>query len=182
MGGSEGPHCLSDADDRAIVAAWLPDLNNSEWSVESDDDRSYNCFAWAAGETNRKWSPQPHVGSTGSGIYWPAGIPSLPTVDAVIGAYRTCGYEICESPDLEEGVEKVAIFGQPPTRKGDPCHAARQLPSGWWASKLGVFVDIEHAELHAVSGVVYGQVVVVMQRPRRSEPPEPPGRRRIIKL
>lgn len=47
---------------------------------------------------------------------------------------------------------------------GMPTHAARQLHSGAWTSKLGNAEDIEH-ELHALEGEIYGTVVVIMNRP-----------------
>jgi hypothetical protein len=61
---------------------------------------------------------------------------------------------------VEPGYEKVALFAL----AGVPKHAARQLPSGRWVSKLGPSEDIEHA-LHDLTGMVYGSVVLVMKRP-----------------
>ncbi len=54
---------------------------------------------------------------------------------------------------------RIALYAH----RGKPTHAARQLPDGWWASKLGKDIDIEH-ELHAVEGPVYGTVAVVLQK------------------
>jgi hypothetical protein len=39
-----------------------------------------------------------------------------------------------------------------------PTHAALQLESGDWTSKLGDFEDISHSTIEAVSGPVYGRV------------------------
>ena len=50
-------------------------------------------------------------------------------------------------------------------KAGVPTHAARQMPSGRWTSKLGFREDIEH-DLHAVSGDLYGTVVLLLKRPR----------------
>lgn len=44
-------------------------------------------------------------------------------------------------------------------------HAARQLPSGQWTSKLGKSEDIQHESAEDVSGGVYGEVVEFMKRP-----------------
>lgn len=79
----------------------------------------------------------------------------------MIDAYRIVGFEECESPDLEDGYEKVAIFAD---ATHDPRHAARQLPNGKWTSKLGDHVDIEHAAVQAVGGEFYGEPVVYMRR------------------
>jgi hypothetical protein len=55
-----------------------------------------------------------------------------------------------------------------------PKHAARQLPSGRWTSKLGPMEDIEHA-LHDLTGMAYGSVVLVMKRPVLPAPHEEHG-------
>jgi hypothetical protein len=70
------------------------------------------------------------------------------------------GYVLCEHDELEPGFEKVAFFAL----AGKPKHAARQLPTSRWLSKLGPMQDIEHA-LHDLTGVAYGSVVLVMKRP-----------------
>jgi hypothetical protein len=62
---------------------------------------------------------------------------------------------------MEAGFEKLTIFVDP---TGEPRHAARQLPSGAWASKLGDHVDIEHNEVDAVGGVFYGEPHVFMKK------------------
>jgi hypothetical protein len=79
----------------------------------------------------------------------------------VINAYVQAGYEVCDSSTLEPGFEKIAIFAD---ASGDPRHAARQLPSGAWTSKLGEHVDIEHKDVDAVGGILYGEPAVYMRR------------------
>ncbi len=98
----------------------------------------------------------------GSGVYWPPGIPALPTLSGVIEAYVQTGYEVCDSPEVERNFEKVAIFAD---AAQEPRHAARQLPTGAWTSKLGDHVDIEHAQVDVVGGVFYGEPTVYMRRP-----------------
>jgi hypothetical protein len=58
-------------------------------------------------------------------------------------------------------MEKVALFADP---AGIPTHAARQLASGQWTSKLGQAEDIEH-ELRALEGEIYGVVALILKRP-----------------
>ncbi len=94
--------------------------------------------------------------------YWPPSIPRETTISAFISAYATLGYEPCDSPELEDGLEKIALF----VFGGEPTHAARQLPNGLWTSKLGNEEDIEHV-LTAVEGPVYGQVHLYLKRIRR---------------
>ena len=43
-------------------------------------------------------------------------------------------------------------------------HAARQLLSGKWTSKLGKSVDIEHDTTDVVARGLYGEVVQIMKR------------------
>ena len=51
-----------------------------------------------------------------------------------------------------------------------PTHAALQLESGAWTSKLGDFEDIEHVTVDAVNGPLYGRPVAFLSR-RRTERP-----------
>jgi hypothetical protein len=93
------------------------------------------------------------------------------TVDAFVEAYRTIGYESCDDGSLEDGVEKIALFVE--SDGVTPSHAARQLPSGAWTSKLGEWEDIEHLTLAALedrkSGMGYGTVVKFLKRQRAIE-------------
>jgi len=77
------------------------------------------------------------------------------------------GYATCDSHAVESAFEKVAIFVD---AGGEPTHAARQLPSGRWTSKLGTLEDIEH-DLHALEDSRYGSVALIMKRPRRKTAP-----------
>jgi hypothetical protein len=89
------------------------------------------------------------------------------TVDAFMKAYETLGYKLCLDPSLQPSIEKIALFGiesQDGTKI--PTHAALQLESGEWTSKLGVFEDIRHKTDDAVNGPVYGRAILYMCRPR----------------
>jgi hypothetical protein len=63
---------------------------------------------------------------------------------------------------LEPGIEKIALYAL----NDLPTHAARQLSNGWWTSKLGPHVDIEHIHPDAIAGGIYGEVVALMSRTR----------------
>lgn len=97
----------------------------------------------------------------GSGVFWPPGIPALPSIGGVVAAYEACGFEVCVSSELEQGFDKVAVFTD---AAGEPTHAARQLAKGSWTSKLGDHVDIEHVDVAAVGGTLYGEPKVFMRR------------------
>ena len=73
----------------------------------------------------------------------------------------------CADGTLEAGFEKVALYA---SASGNVTHAARQMPSGAWTSKLGVMEDIEHATLSGLEddGTQpdgYGRVVQFLTRP-----------------
>ncbi len=80
---------------------------------------------------------------------------------AFVQAFATAGFVPCPDGSLETGWEKAAIFA---TDEG-PTHAARQLDTGHWTSKLGPDDDIEHTLLGLVS-LTYGTVVQFLRRPR----------------
>lgn len=70
------------------------------------------------------------------------------------------GYVACDDGMLEAGYVKVALYGS----TWYYTHAARQLSSGKWTSKLGKAEDIEHDGPDDVAGGIYGEVVLYMRR------------------
>lgn len=144
-----------------MLGSWkpneFPDLNKSNHKIKSDADVSYNCFSWAVNETSRRWEPT-------FGYYWPPSVPRQRTLEAFIKAYETKGYEVCKNADAEEGFEKIAIYAD---GSGKVTHAARQLKSGEWTSKMGDFEDIEHSSLKCLNGPCYGSPVAYMKRRRK---------------
>jgi hypothetical protein len=147
MGPAEGVDSVNLGGDQ------FPRLNEENYRETSPPDVRYNCIAWCAGDTTRWWQP---------GFYWPSetskddyGIATL------IEAFRELGYEEGADDRVELGFEKVAIFGSGLFYT----HAARQLLSGKWTSKLGKCEDIEHDRPDDVAGGVYGELVEIMKRP-----------------
>lgn len=134
----------------------FPSLAVDGYRLTSPATDQYNCIAWAAGKADRWWWPHPDA-------FWPSDIPAATTLVAFESAYRTLGYEPCASRTFELRFENVVIFSDP---AGVPTHAARQLESGRWTSKLGRDVDIEHATPDALNGPDYGAPVLFMRRPR----------------
>lgn len=132
----------------------LPGLEHFPHQITSPEDDTYNCIAWAAGDSSRWWWPDSQLVA-----YWPPEAPRNETMSAFVAAFELLGFTVCESPEYEPGWEKVALF----CRQGTPTHAARQLPSGTWTSKLGSLEDVEHA-LTAIQGELYGQVGTILER------------------
>jgi len=140
----------------------FPNLNDESCKITSPVMRRYNCVAWAMDEDFRWWWPDP----MGVG-YWPSLVPREVTIEAFVEAFASLGYEICASSLLEAEADKIAIFGRKDyTGFLVPTHAARQLESGEWTSKLGSLEDISHLEANAVGGTLYGSAVLFMRRQR----------------
>lgn len=133
----------------------FPGLYTSEYKITSPFDTSYNCIAWAANDTTVCWDPDPF-----GQYYWPTSVERQYTIEAFCNAYKLLGYEQCDANDFNPDEEKIALFAD---ESGIPTHAARQLPSGRWTSKIGRMEDIEH-DLHALQGEEYGYVKVILQR------------------
>jgi hypothetical protein len=123
----------------------------------SDQDDSYNCIAWAAGDTDHKWWP---VDYPTNGVVWP--VDAEDSVAGFVRAFRTLSYEVCGDGAFESGYEKLALYVD---SAGQPSHMARQLPSGHWTSKIGDLEDIEHVTPEEVCGVQYGAITAYMKRP-----------------
>ena len=134
----------------------FPNLNQQNHEITSEGARSYNCFAWAAGETKVRWDPD-IMGQ----YYWPPGVERGETREAVVAAYQTLGYEECVDASLEVGFEKIAIYEH---ADGTATHATRQLTNGKWTSKLGDFEDIEHDTLDCLDGPLYGRAIIYLKR------------------
>lgn len=134
----------------------FPDIAGGGYSITSPATPEYNCIAWAATDTKAWWWPD-----INNQYYWPADIPREETLEAFIKAYETLGYETCKSGGYEEEFEKIAIYLNASNK---PTHAARQLGSGRWTSKLGTLEDIEHVTLDGLYGSSYGVAAVFMRR------------------
>ena len=133
-------------------------LTNTNHKITSPRTSEYNCFAWAAEENDRWWSPSEDLEE----YYWLDGAPKELSLDGITETYRLLGYEPCESSEIEEYFQKIAIY----MKDGKPCHAARQLSNGKWTSKLGGWEDIEH-ELIGLEGIgehEYGYVEQILKR------------------
>ena len=135
----------------------FPSLVGTAYSEESPVTDSYNCIAYAFGDTKNSWWPTKDFG-----YYWPPEFPFDDSVEVLKRIFRLHGYSDCPDMEAESGYEKVAIY----SRNGHFLHAARQLRSGRWASKLGDEQDIEHERAEHIAGQAYGDALDVMRRKR----------------
>jgi hypothetical protein len=133
-------------------------IRSASYQISSEQDNSYNCISWAAGDITRWWWPaQPPFS------YWPGGAPREETLQSFIQAFEKLGYTPCEDGKFEDGIEKVAIFVD---LLETPTHMARQLPNGHWTSKLGTLEDIRHETLEQLEGAnpAYGKAAQFLKR------------------
>jgi len=140
----------------ARILGWFSGLKADAFKITGHITQTYNCIAWAAGDTGNWWEPE------NPATYWPDEAPNETTVDAYVKAFALLGYEVCGDASLERRYEKVAIY----EKNGKPSHAARQCPNGRWTSKLGIWETIEH-DFRALEGnglQEYGQIVRLMRR------------------
>ena len=130
----------------------FPNLNDDNHEITSPVTVDYNCIAWAAHNSQRWWQP---------GVYWPNEVSREDCgIGALVDAFVKIGFEECSDGELEEGFEKVALYGSGMMYT----HAARQLPNGQWTSKLGQLEDITHSTPEVIAGSDYGEVVKFMKR------------------
>lgn len=133
----------------------------------SPDTIDYNCIAWAAEDNTKRWDPDPW------GIYyWPETVPRRSSIQAVVAAYESIGYKVCDNTGIESGFKKIAIYAD---SLDMPKHVARQLPDGEWTSKLGDGVDVEHPfvtiweraimQMMPIDLSSYGRLVKIMKKP-----------------
>jgi hypothetical protein len=130
----------------------FPRLKDDNHRITSPETRDYNCIAWAAGDMQNWWQP---------GVFWPVEATQDDYgIAALIQVFRAMGFEPCESGDSEPNFEKIALYNNGRFY----AHAARQLSTGKWTSKLGRTEDIEHDAPDDVAGGVYGDVSQFMKR------------------
>lgn len=139
-----------------------PGLTDQTCQITSPTGNLYNCIAWAAGDVTRWWWPIPLRGIN----YWPSGITREESLHAFVAAFGTRGFVPCNDGSLENNTEKVALFAKQVGARIIPTHAARQLESGKWTSKMGPQEDIIHDHFADVDGIVYGAAVQFLSRPR----------------
>jgi hypothetical protein len=144
---------------RIEIERTFPGLRIARWQLRSPTDRNYNCHAWAACDSTKRWEPSPDW-------YWPISNQEY-TVDGFIEGYATLGYSLCDNPNYEVGFQKIAIYTVMYMGIPDfPSHTARQHVFGkGWLSKLGNLEDIMHPTLTDLNtGLVYGKPAKYLKR------------------
>jgi hypothetical protein len=138
---------------------YFPNLGN--WTETSPVTRSYNCAAFAAGDTDVRWEPFPP-----GQYYWPQRVRRSYEVSAFVEAYKTHGFEVCADGSQESGYEKIVIYAN---EYGGAEHVSRQIAGGKWTSKMGDEEDIVHDTPESLGGGDYGQPLQYMRRPLKAK-------------
>lgn len=147
-------------------ASFAPQLSSENCQAASERTEDYNCLAFAAGETDCWWEPYV-IPPSRPGIYWPPGVEPDNTIAAWSAALATKGFAPCADPSFEPALLKVALY----EKAEQAVHAARQLKSGRWVSKLGDREDIIHDTPDCVGGGDYGRPMCFLARPRDTADP-----------
>jgi hypothetical protein len=137
----------------AVILKLFPRLTAGGFRITSPATADYNCVAWAVDVVNDWYEP---------GVSWPIPTGYACTEQQLVELFRHFGFVDCHSADLEPGFLKVALYSN---HYGTWKHAARQLTSGLWTSKLGKLEDIEHGHPDTLGGSDYGEVFQYMRRP-----------------
>jgi|TARA_Y100000310_G_scaffold342401_1_gene445526 hypothetical protein len=141
---------------------YFPNLIRGQYQDTSSEDPFYNCIAWSVGDESRWWQP-----SGRAEHYWPPGFPIDDySVNTLVAVFQQFGFELCETADLDQGYEKIAVYASPDR---DYAHTARQLVDGRWASKMGEWEDIEHDTVDVLEGQTYGTAQTFLHRPTDGE-------------
>jgi len=133
----------------------FPCITESNSSQTSPETSEYNCIAWAYGRDDIWCWPDAE-----KQYFWPISRRE-DSVDAFEELFSSIGYSRCADASKEDGFLKIALYVN---KEGRPTHAARQLPTGKWTSKLGWEIDIEHDSPEVLNGPAYGIAKIFMKR------------------
>lgn len=100
--------------------AEFPGLRDTEYEIKSPRDSSYNCIAFAVGDTSNFW-----YDAGVSGYYWPPGTPSADTLNGWVKVFADHGYRETSDDRFEAEYEKIAIYATHEALE----HVARQKAS-----------------------------------------------------
>lgn len=130
----------------------FPNIGDLALKITSPQDVLYNCIAFAFEDEKRHWWPQ-------SRSYWPIRPHNTNALLAFLELFDREGWTKTDDRRFIEGERKIALYWC----NGTPTHAARLMPSGMWASKLGAFHDIVH-DIEDLYGPLYGALYAIFRK------------------
>lgn len=123
--------------------------------ITSERTSVYNCIAWAMGITDL-WVD---YNITIPGHWWPATAICDNSKAALVSAFEAIGFVVAESPLMEEGYDKVVLYGV-----GEHwTHAAKIVSDGVEHSKFGEGWDGTHSS-NMFHNTIYGDAYAFMKR------------------
>ena len=131
----------------------FPNLDSEGFEIVEPPSRLYNCIAYAADDVANWWEPT-------RGRYWPLHATFSKSIESLREVFVGLGFEQCEDSDAEDGYRKMALY----EAQGIGNHAAVQMSSGRWRSKMGQGPVIEHLNPESLYGGMYGEVTTFMRR------------------
>lgn len=136
-----------------LLVGAFPNLASEGFSIVGAPSEVYNCIAYAAGDTSKWWWPD--------GVnYWPPWAAETDRKESLKEVFAGLGYERCDDGRADGGYQKVALYEV----NGEMKHAAMQMPSGRWRSKMGQGPVIEHRSPDSLSNGIYGDATTYMGR------------------
>lgn len=137
---------------QSLIEAF-PNLSSDDFEIVEPASERYNCIAYAAGDTTKRWWP--------NGIdYWPPWATQDNRMESLKEAFAGLGYQQCGDGEVEDDCQKVALYGF----QGRFEHTAVQTPCGRWRSKMGRGPLIEHLSLEVLAGRLYGDATTFVRR------------------
>lgn len=137
----------------------FPNSTDEKLKYHSPKTKEYNCIAFALGIQDKWIDPETQEPLIGTKPYWPSLISRDRSLNAFIKLFESYGFQKCEHSAIEEEYLKIAIY----IKESKVTHAARQLDTGMWVSKLGMSVDCIHS-LPAINNGIYGVVGQYMKK------------------
>lgn len=91
------------------LEAVFPGLVGAAWEIASPRDPTYNCVAFALGDTDRWWWP---LALPASAAHWPEDVPRAETVEAVASMLATLGFAPTDDESPSDELWKVALYAK----------------------------------------------------------------------
>lgn len=154
---------LNTADNRGRLISQFPLLaSDLKFKVTSNFTPLYNCIAWAMGFTDRWVAPVDETDINlmrGRFLWWPEGIEQSQRPEALQAAFEVLGFEVCSSPDYEDGYDKSVLY----CKNEKWTHASRILSDEEEHSKFGESWNAHHGRFK-FDGSIYGIPYCYMRR------------------
>lgn len=96
---------------KRIIGIFPKLATDKNFKLTSPINPNYNCLAWAC-HYNDRWMQPPSITPPplDSVVYWPEDAKQGMEIECLIDAFRTKGYELCDSWEYEDKYQKVALY------------------------------------------------------------------------